>query len=121
MWGMGRIKAAGLALLLTMGVLVGPAGGLVAEPEAPGAEARLAQLDPEPDRAAMFAAVKQMLEKAHVSPQDMPRRIIAVTAVGGGRYKVRMQMVQGDGWFELTWDGKAWQVKGLPGPGTSKR
>jgi hypothetical protein len=65
---------------------------------------------------AMLGAVRQMLEAAHVQPQDLPKRIIAVQDEGGGKYRVHMEMVQGDGWFELRWDGQRWSAAGVSPP-----
>ncbi|MDF2627863.1 MAG: hypothetical protein K0R39_1694 [Symbiobacteriaceae bacterium] len=64
---------------------------------------------------AMFDAVRQLLEQAHVQPQDMPKQIISVEPEGADRYKVHMQMVQGDGWFLLKWNGVSWEATGMPG------
>jgi hypothetical protein len=84
----------------------------------PGSGRGLTAIQPNqaPDQQAMFDAVKRLLESAHVAPQDMPRKIITVTPVGTGHYHVHMEMVQGDGWFDLMWDGKTWQVKGMSAP-----
>lgn len=62
---------------------------------------------------AMFDAVRQLLEQAHVQPQDMPKQI-SVEPDGPDRYKVHMQMVQGDGWFLLKRSGTKWEATGLP-------
>lgn len=100
--GKWRMAVATAAALVTL--LAGhPAAAYVAPPTAE-------------QQQAMLGAVKQMLEAAHVQPQDLPKRIIAVQEEGGGKYRVHMEMVQGDGWFELTWDGQRWQVKGLGAP-----
>ena len=61
----------------------------------------------------MFDAVRQMLEKAGVQKQDLPKQILSVEPTGTDRYKVHMQMVQGDGWFALTWTGHGWEAAGL--------
>lgn len=62
---------------------------------------------------AMYDAVRQMLEKAGVQKQDLPRQILSVEPAGANRYKVHMQMVQGEGWFALTWTGHGWEATGL--------
>lgn len=62
---------------------------------------------------AMLDAVRHLLEQAHVQPQDMPRQIISVEPDGPDRYKVHMKMVQGDGWFLLTWSSGHWEATGL--------
>lgn len=62
---------------------------------------------------AMFDAVRHLLEQARVQPQDLPKQIISVEPDGPDRYKVHMQMVQGDGWFLLKWTGTAWEATGL--------
>ncbi|HYF95115.1 MAG TPA: hypothetical protein VD969_23100 [Symbiobacteriaceae bacterium] len=64
-------------------------------------------------QAGMMEAVRQMLQQAHVPKQDMPSKIISVEPLGGERYKVHMQMVQGEGWFELKWTGTRWEASGL--------
>ncbi|HYF79200.1 MAG TPA: hypothetical protein VD973_18900 [Symbiobacteriaceae bacterium] len=63
---------------------------------------------------AMFDAVRHLLEQAHVQPQDMPKQIISVEPDGPDRFRVHMQMVQGDGWFLLTFRGGRWEATGLP-------
>ncbi|HWI60224.1 MAG TPA: hypothetical protein VNT75_00155 [Symbiobacteriaceae bacterium] len=62
---------------------------------------------------AMFDAVRQMLEQAHVQKADMPSKIISAEAVGQNQYKVHMQMEEGNAWFILKWTGQKWEVTGL--------
>lgn len=70
----------------------------------------------EEDQPEMYTAVEQWLKQLRVQPQDMPKKIIAVKSEGGERFLVHMQMVQGDAWFELHWDGSKWEVKGINPP-----
>lgn len=69
------------------------------------------------ERSAIFQAVRQQLLGARVQPQDLPKRIISADAVGEQRYRIHMEMVQGEAWFEVWWDGGRWQVKGMNAPG----
>jgi hypothetical protein len=62
----------------------------------------------------MFAAVKQLLK--NVPAQDQPKRVMKVTREGADRYLVHVEMVQGDGWFRLTWDGTTWTAVGVNPP-----
>ena len=64
----------------------------------------------------LFVAVERWLKEAGVQPQDMPKRVIAVTPHGQDVFFVHMEMVQGDAWFELTWNGSSWQVRGINPP-----
>lgn len=79
---------------------------------APHAQA-LVPLPSAAQQQAMFAAVRQMLTQARVQPQDLPKKIISVEPMGTDQYKVHMEMVQGDGWFILKWDGQKWTATGL--------
>ncbi len=63
----------------------------------------------------MFAAVQLLLK--NVPRQDQPKKILSVKAEGADTYVIHMEMVRGDGWFRLHWDGKAWQATGMPAPG----
>lgn len=65
------------------------------------------------EQAAILSAIGEQLAAAHVQPQDMPRRIIATAPAGTRRFRVHVEMVQGEAWFEAWWDGSRWQVKGL--------
>jgi hypothetical protein len=78
-------------------------------------DARTAQTQEQLHRE-LFLAVRTWLTDAHVAKQDMPKRIISVERMGSDRYKVRMEMVQGEGWFEVSRDGAKWRVQGLPVP-----
>lgn len=69
------------------------------------------------EKAAILQAVHRMLTEAHVAPQDLPKRILSVKQLGEKRYQCHMEMVQGDAWFEVWWDGSRWQVKGINPPG----
>lgn len=62
----------------------------------------------------MFQAVKQLL--ANVPRQDQPKRIITAKKEADGRYLVHVEMVQGDGWFRLTWNGSTWTAVGVNPP-----
>ncbi|HLN63120.1 MAG TPA: hypothetical protein VK464_16400 [Symbiobacteriaceae bacterium] len=63
----------------------------------------------------MFAAVQLLLK--NVPRQDQPKKILSVKAEGTDTYVVHVEMVQGEGWFRLHWDGRVWQATGIPGPG----
>ncbi|MFZ5825624.1 MAG: hypothetical protein ACOY94_15100 [Bacillota bacterium] len=68
------------------------------------------------DQAVLFEAVRSWLAEANVPRQDMPKEIISVKPLGPDRYLVHMQMVVGEGWFEVWRSAEGWQVKGAPPP-----
>lgn len=69
-----------------------------------------------PDKQELFDAVEQELAKYHLPKQDMPKEIISVQEIGPQRYRVKMQMVVGIGWFEVWRENQQWQVRGVPAP-----
>ncbi|HEY3364686.1 MAG TPA: hypothetical protein VGK74_06505 [Symbiobacteriaceae bacterium] len=108
---MMRWQKAAMLLALHAGLFLGWAHGeLIAVPAAPEQGQR------QPPEAEIFAAVKRSLEAAHLPPQDLPRRIIGVTLMASGHYRVHMAMVQGEAWFEVWQAGGQWQVRGLNPP-----
>lgn len=68
------------------------------------------------DQQALFQAVESWLTAAHVPRQDMPKAVLAVRTLPNGHYLVHMQMVVGEGWFEVWQEGATWQVKGAQPP-----
>jgi hypothetical protein len=111
-----RWKVAVFLTAMALGLAVWRVDSVRSAPAVAATATAVVRRDPQADQQAMFEAVKRLLESAHVPPQDMPKQIIAVKAAGGGRYQVHMQMVQGDGWFELTWDGHGWTAQGVNPP-----
>lgn len=71
-------------------------------------------------RQQLFDAIYKLLQDARVPRQDMPREILEVTPLGERHYRVHVAMVVGEGWFEVYWDGKAWQAKGVNPPPVPK-
>lgn len=121
---MQRWQHAAVAVLVAAGLLWSPVRGTTAQPlqTAQWTEKPLpipsvpVQQSDEELRQQLFDAVYQMLKRAGVSRQDMPKEILEVTPIGTRRYRVHMAMVEGDGWFEVYWDGTAWQAKGVNPP-----
>lgn len=68
------------------------------------------------DQEQIFEAVRAWLAEAKVPQQDMPKAIISVKPLDEERYLVHMQMVVGEGWFEVWREGGTWRVKGAPPP-----
>lgn len=125
---MQRWQQAAVVSAVAAGILWSPAGAMLAQwapsdQPAPTAswlqDLQLAvpvqQID-EGVRQQLFDAVYQMLKRSGVPRQDMPREILDVTPMGTRRYRVHMAMVVGEGWFEVFWDGTAWQARGLNPP-----
>jgi hypothetical protein len=104
------VAAAAIGVGLLLGWMNGArtAGG--AEPS------RLVQKSQAQMNQEILQAVRNLLAGAKVPPQDMPKAIIKVEAMGGNRYRAHLQMVQGEGWFEATWDGSRWHVTGINPP-----
>lgn len=73
------------------------------------------------DQQAIFQAVHDYLVQAHAAPQDMPSKVIAITPLGDGQFRVHMQMKVGEGWFVVTQAGGKWQVRGAQPPATPPR
>lgn len=112
--------AAGAALGRVAGLPGQPAGtGGMQRASVPRAGAEWAARQPNPPEAELFAAVERYLKAARLPPQDMPQRILAVTETSPGRYRIRMAMVRGEGWFEVWQEHGKWQVRGVQPPGSS--
>lgn len=74
-----------------------------------------AQGQGQPTKQDLFQAVQRYLA-GKVPKQDEPKAVISYEPIGEGRYRVKVQMVQGVGWFEVWWDGSQWQAKGINPP-----
>lgn len=64
----------------------------------------------------IFDAIYRQLKAAAVPEQDMPKQIIGMEEIGAQKYRVHVAMNVGDGWFEASWDGRQWAVRGLNAP-----
>lgn len=64
----------------------------------------------------LFTAVQQELVRAHLPPQDLPKRVIDYQETGPQRYRVHMEMGQGEAWFEVWREAGTWRVRGINPP-----
>lgn len=61
----------------------------------------------------LFQAVQQYLMAAHLPKRDLPKRVIGVKELGEKRYQLHLEMGEGEGWFEVSWEKDHWTVKGI--------
>lgn len=105
-------RSAATLAVLAAGIVLGRVSGAASHREA----VRQAQQTEQELSRQLFEAVRRHLEGANLPPRDLPKEILAVKPLGDRRYQVHMAMGLGEGWFEVWWDGAAWQVKGINPP-----
>ncbi|MDB4896612.1 MAG: hypothetical protein JWN15_2874 [Firmicutes bacterium] len=111
----GWVRKSFMVMVVAAGLILGRIDGAARVGGGSRPDPQIAQTREQLNRE-LFDAVRSWLTAAHAAQQDMPKQIISVERTGPQRYKIHMQMIQGQGWFEVWLDGTSWQVRGLPVP-----
>jgi ribosomal protein S12 methylthiotransferase accessory factor YcaO len=111
----GWVRKGFIVMVVAAGLILGRIDGAARVGGGSRPDPQIAQTQEQLNRE-LFEAVRSWLAAAHVAQQNMPKQIISVELTGPQRYKIHMQMIEGQGWFEVWRDGTNWRVKGLPVP-----